>query len=69
MKKDLGIVVFLLDFIFGPFGVFISAFLDENGFNPIVLVVSIIQSCLFLFVFGYIWSFISGIMTLINSQK
>ena len=69
MKKDVGIVVFILDLLLGPLGVFISAFLDENGFNAIVLVVSIIQSCLLFVFFGYVWSFISGIMTLINSQK
>ena len=69
MRKDVGIVVFLLDLFLGPLGVFISAFLDENGFNAPVLVVSIIQSCLIFVFFGYVWSFISGIMTLINSQK
>lgn len=58
-----------MDIFLGPLGVMISSALDTNGCNGVVVAVGIIQSFTCWFVFGYVWSFISGILTMVNASK
>lgn len=67
--KDNAIIVLLMDIFLGPLGVMISSALDANGCNGVVVAVGVIQACLVWFVFGYLWSFVSGILTMVNASK
>ena len=68
MALKVSIVCMILDVMFGPFGVLISACLDLNGYNSTVAFVAIIELFLSPISIGYVLSFFSGILTIIRNK-
>ena len=68
MALKVSIVCMILDVIFGPFGVLISACLDLNGYNSTVAFVAIIELFLSPISIGYVLSIFSGILTIIRNK-
>ena len=68
MALKVSIVCMILDVMFGPFGVLISACLDLNGYNSTVAIVAVIELFLSSISIGYIFAIISGILTILRNK-
>lgn len=68
MALKASIVCLVMDIMFGPLGVLISACLDLNGYNSTVAIVAVIELFLSSISIGYILAVISGILTIIRNK-
>lgn len=68
MALKASIVCLVMDIMFGPLGVLISACLDLNGYNSTVAIVAVIELFLSSISIGYIFAIISGILTILRNK-